>query len=61
MPVNYLPNGSDELLVGRAGYICGALLLNRKFGEVGFLRKLNHNFNIKAALSIWVFNFVIYT
>ena len=33
-PVNYLDCGSDELLVGRAGYLCGALLLNRKFGEV---------------------------
>ena len=33
-PVNYLDYGSDELLVGRAGYLCGALLLNRKFGEV---------------------------
>ena len=35
-PVNYLDCGSDELLVGRAGYLCGALLLNRKFGEVLF-------------------------
>ncbi len=33
-PVNYLKCGSDELLVGRAGYLCGALLLNRKFGQV---------------------------
>ena len=36
-PINYLDCGSDELLVGRAGYLCGALLLNRKFGEVMFL------------------------
>jgi len=33
-PVNALRHGSDELFVGRAGYICGALLLNRKFGDV---------------------------
>ncbi len=33
-PVNYLSCGSDELLVGRAGYLCGSLLLNRKFGQV---------------------------
>lgn len=33
-PVDYLGCGSDELLVGRAGYLSGALLLNRKFGEV---------------------------
>ncbi len=33
-PINYLECGSDEILVGRAGYICGALHLNRKFGEV---------------------------
>ncbi len=33
-PMDYLGCGSDELLVGRAGYISGALLLNRKFGEV---------------------------
>ena len=33
-PINYLDCGSDELLVGRAGYLCGAFLLNKKFGEV---------------------------
>lgn len=33
-PVDYLGCGSDELLVGRAGYLCGAFALNRKFGEV---------------------------
>lgn len=33
-PVNYLPNGSDELLVGRAGFVSGAYAINRKFGEV---------------------------
>ena len=33
-PVNYLNCGSDELFVGRAGYLCGSLLLNRKFGQV---------------------------
>ena len=27
-PVNYLRHGADELFVGRAGYLCGALLLN---------------------------------
>jgi len=29
LPENYLPKGSDELLVGRAGYICGANVINR--------------------------------
>jgi hypothetical protein len=24
--------GSDELLVGRAGYVCGALILNKMLG-----------------------------
>ena len=33
-PVNYLDCGSDELFVGRAGYLAGAYLLNRAFGEV---------------------------
>ena len=33
-PVSCLHCGSDELFVGRAGYLCGALLLNRKFGQV---------------------------
>ena len=33
-PVDFLSCGSDELFVGRAGYLCGALLLNRKCGEV---------------------------
>ena len=28
-PIDFLPSGSDELFVGRAGYLCGALLLNR--------------------------------
>ncbi|XP_013776330.1 lanC-like protein 3 [Limulus polyphemus] len=31
IPVNFLRCGSDELFVGRAGYLCGALLLNKKF------------------------------
>lgn len=30
MPQMFLPFGSDELFVGRAGYLCGGLLLNRK-------------------------------
>ncbi|UYV79348.1 LANCL3 [Cordylochernes scorpioides] len=29
LPINLLKNGSDEFFVGRAGYICGALNLNR--------------------------------
>ena len=33
-PVDYLGSGSDELFVGRAGYLCGTLLLHRKFGKV---------------------------
>ena len=35
-PVDYLPRGSDELLVGRAGYVSGAYAINRKFGEVSY-------------------------
>ena len=31
---DFLSHGSDELFVGRAGYLCGALELNRKFGKV---------------------------
>ncbi len=38
-PVNYLGHGSDEFFVGRAGYICGSLLLNRKFGQVNNLKQ----------------------
>ena len=33
-PVHSLSHGSDELFVGRAGYLCGALLLNRRFQPV---------------------------
>lgn len=33
-PMDYLGCGSDEFLVGRAGYLCGTRLLNKKFGEV---------------------------
>lgn len=31
IPVHFLRCGSDELFVGRAGYLCGALLMNKKF------------------------------
>lgn len=31
VPLDYLSKGSDELLVGRSGYVCGALHLNRIF------------------------------
>ena len=34
-PVNALPDGSDEMFQGRAGYLCGALLLERQFNKVG--------------------------
>ncbi|XP_031549930.1 lanC-like protein 3 [Actinia tenebrosa] len=29
-PVNFFPHGSDELLIGRSGYLCTVLELNRK-------------------------------
>ena len=32
-PVDYLACGGDELLVGRAGYLCGALYLQQELGE----------------------------
>jgi len=32
-PTNFDKHGSDELFVGRAGYICGALLLNRHYQQ----------------------------
>ena len=32
-PVNFFRHGSDELFVGRAGYLCGSLLLNKKLGR----------------------------
>ena len=41
-PVNYLPSGSDELFVGRAGYLCGAVLLNKKFGQVSLLLEFKY-------------------
>lgn len=31
-PINFLECGSDELFVGRAGYLCAALLLKQKLG-----------------------------
>lgn len=33
LPIHYLTKGSDELLVGRAGYICGATILNKSFKD----------------------------
>lgn len=34
LAVRFLKCGSDELFVGRAGYLCGALILNKKLGQV---------------------------
>lgn len=31
-PISFLECGSDELFVGRAGYLCGALVLKQKLG-----------------------------
>lgn len=31
-PVDFFSNGGDELFVGRAGYLCGALWLQQKLG-----------------------------
>jgi hypothetical protein len=28
-PINFLPKGSDELFVGRAGYLCGLLVIKK--------------------------------
>lgn len=33
MPIDFLRCGSDELFVGRAGYLCGAVNLNHKLGK----------------------------
>uniref|UniRef100_A0A1B6CNQ0 LanC-like protein 3 homolog n=1 Tax=Clastoptera arizonana TaxID=38151 RepID=A0A1B6CNQ0_9HEMI len=32
-PIDFLPKGGDELLVGRAGFVCGALWLKNIFGK----------------------------
>jgi len=32
-PLHFFRPGSDELFVGRAGYLCGSLLLNKKIGR----------------------------
>lgn len=32
-PINFFQPGSDELFVGRAGYLCGSLILNKKLGR----------------------------
>lgn len=34
-----LPHGEDELLVGRAGYLCGVLWLEKVFGKGSFPAK----------------------
>lgn len=33
IPINFFRNGSDELFVGRAGYLCGAVNLQQKLGK----------------------------
>lgn len=39
-PINFLECGSDELFVGRAGYLCAALVLKQKLGiEVPAVRR----------------------
>lgn len=48
-PIRFLECGSDELFVGRAGYLCAALVLKQKLGiEVssGWTGCLRHNSNI---------------
>ena len=45
-PIDYLGCGSDEFLVGRAGYLAGAIELKRIFGEVIY------NINFKRCLFI---------
>lgn len=42
-PINFLECGSDELFVGRAGYLCGALVLKQKLGiEVSCMLQVLH-------------------
>ena len=33
LPIDFLRCGSDELFVGRAGYLCGAMNLNKRLGR----------------------------
>ena len=33
LPINFLSCGSDEMLVGRAGYLSGALWINQEIGS----------------------------
>ena len=33
LPIDFLRCGSDELFVGRAGYLCGAMNLHKKLGR----------------------------
>ena len=33
LPRDFLRSGSDELFVGRAGYLCGLLMLSRQYGD----------------------------
>ena len=40
-PVNFLRCGSDELFVGRAGYLCGVMNLHKKLG-----RKVSNAFSL---------------
>uniref|UniRef100_A0A3Q2X892 LanC-like protein 3 n=1 Tax=Haplochromis burtoni TaxID=8153 RepID=A0A3Q2X892_HAPBU len=38
-PIHFLECGSDELFVGRAGYLCAALVLKQKLGIEDYVRK----------------------
>lgn len=41
-PINFLECGSDELFVGRAGYLCAALVLKQKLGIEVSSRRVAH-------------------
>jgi membrane transport protein XK len=42
-PINFLGCGGDELLVGRAGYLCGALWLQQKLGYMPVPKKVRNS------------------
>ena len=47
LPIDFLRCGSDELFVGRAGYLCGAMNLNKRLGRqvklISFLVVVTHS------------------
>lgn len=64
-PINFLECGSDELFVGRAGYLCAALVLKQKLGIevssfVNATRFASPDLHLIFIRFLWIFSFILF-